>query len=170
MIVMVAGIAGSGKTTVGELLASRMDCAFADGDTFHTAAAVAKMHEGIPLTDDDRWPWLDAIGAWIDEQDAAGKSAVVACSALKRAYRQRLMNGRPELRIFFLVIGHEADEARLSGRHGHFFPEKLLDSQFAALELPEPSEPGVTLVPATGTPDDAVDEILRALGQPERPN
>lgn len=164
MIVMVAGIAGSGKTTVGELLAARLGWEFADGDRFHSPAAVAKMHAGIPLTDDDRWPWLDAIGAWVDQENAAGRSAIVACSALKRSYRQRLLTGRPELRMFFLVIGHDADEARLNSRVGHFFPEGLLDSQFAALELPEPSE-GVTLIPATGTPEQAVDEIVRDLGQ-----
>jgi gluconokinase len=164
MIVMVAGIAGSGKTTVGERLASRLGCEFADGDRFHSAAAVAKMHAGVPLTDDDRWPWLDAIGAWMDQEDAAGRSAVVACSALRRSYRDRLRAGRPELRMFFLVVGHEADEARLSSRHGHFFPEHLLDSQFATLELPEPSEE-ITLIPTTGTPDQTADEILRDLGQ-----
>jgi carbohydrate kinase (thermoresistant glucokinase family) len=165
MIVMVSGIAGSGKTTVGELLAARLGWEFADGDRFHSPAAVAKMHAGIPLTDDDRWPWLDAIGAWVDQENAAGRSAIVACSALKRSYRHRLLAGRPELKMFFLVIGHDADEARLTGRHGHFFPEKLLDSQFATLELPEPSE-GVVLIPATGTPEQAVDEIVRDLGQP----
>ena len=164
MIVVVGGIAGSGKTTVGQLLARRLGWEFADGDKFHTAAAVAKMQAGVPLTDDDRWPWLDAIGAWIDQEDAAGKSAVVACSALRRSYRDRLRAGRPELRMFFLVVGHEADEARLSSRRGHFFPEKLLDSQFATLELPEPSEE-VTLIPTTGTPDQTADEILRDLGQ-----
>lgn len=163
MIVMVAGIAGSGKTTVGELLATRLGWEFADGDQFHTAAAKAKMHSGVPLTDGDRWPWLDAIGAWVDRENAAGRSAVVACSALKRSYRQRLLNGRSEVRMFFLVISHDDDVARLIGRHGHFFPEKLLDSQFAALELPEPSE-GVTLIPATTTPKEAVDEIVRDLG------
>jgi gluconokinase len=163
MIVIVAGIAGSGKTTVGERLARSMGCEFADGDRFHSPAAVAKMHDGVPLTDDDRWPWLDAIGTWIDQEDAAGKSAVVACSALKRSYRQRLLTGRPELRMFFLIVEHDADEARLTTRRGHFFPEKLLDSQFATLELPEPSE-GVTLVPTTGTPDQTADEILRDLG------
>ncbi|MGH3403765.1 MAG: gluconokinase [Streptosporangiaceae bacterium] len=164
MIVMVAGIAGSGKTTVGERLASRLGCEFADGDRFHTPAAVAKMHDGVPLTDDDRWPWLDAIGAWMDQEDAAGRSAVVACSALKRSYRDRLRAGRPELQMFFLVVAHDADEARLSSRRGHFFPEKLLGSQFATLELPQPSE-AVTLVPTTGTPDQTADEILSDLGR-----
>ncbi len=88
----------------------------------------------------------------------------MACSALKRSYRDRLRAGRPELRMFFLVVGHEADEARLTTRRGHFFPEQLLDSQFATLELPEPSE-AVTLIPTTGTPDQTADEILRDLGQ-----
>lgn len=164
MIVIVAGIAGSGKTTVGERLASRLGCEFADGDRFHAPAAVAKMHDGVPLTDDDRWPWLDAIGAWMDQEDGAGRSAVVACSALKRSYRDRLRAGRPELRMFFLVVAQDADEARLSSRRGHFFPEKLLGSQFATLELPEPAE-GVTLVPTTGTPDQTADEIMRDLGR-----
>ena len=99
MIVIVAGIAGSGKTTVGERLARRMGCEFADGDRFHSPAAVAKMHDGVPLTDDDRWPWLDAIGAWIDQEDAAGKSAVVVsgtCLSSRKVCR-RASSQRPAL-------------------------------------------------------------------------
>ena len=164
MIVVVMGVSGSGKTTVAKLLAERSGWQFQEGDTLHPPANVEKMSAGIPLTDADRLPWLDAIGAWIDQEDAAARSAVVACSALRRRYRDRLRAGRPELRMFFLVVGHEADEARLSSRRGHFFPEKLLDSQFATLELPEPSEE-VTLIPTTGTPDQTADEILRDLGQ-----
>jgi gluconokinase len=163
MIVIVAGVAGSGKTTVGKLLASRLGWIFADGDSFHPPANVAKMHAGTALTDADRWPWLRAIVAWMDERAAAGESAVVACSALKRSYREMLLSGTTPPRMVFLVIPHDADVARLTARHGHFFPERLLDSQFAALELPQPPEP-VLLVPATGTPEQAVDEIMRDLG------
>jgi gluconokinase len=163
MIVVVAGIAGSGKTTVGELLAERMGWVFADGDRFHPPANVAKMHAGIPLTDADRVPWLKAIGVWLDEQAAAGRSAVLACSALKRSYRDLLLGGRPRVKMVFLVIDHDDDEARLNRRVGHFFPEKLLDSQFAALELPEPEE-GVYLVPAVGTPEEITDMVMGDLG------
>ena len=165
MIVVVAGVAGSGKTTIGQLLAGRLGCEFADGDSFHPPANVAKMHAGVPLTDTDRWPWLRAMVTWMDEQAAAGKSAVVACSALKRRYRDLLLSGSARPRMVFLVIPHDADAARLTGRQGHFFPAKLLDSQFADLELPQPPEP-VLLVPATGTPQQTTSEVLRLLGQP----
>jgi gluconokinase len=163
MIVVVAGVAGSGKTTVGQLLASRLGCEFADGDRFHPPANVAKMHAGVPLTDDDRWPWLRAIVAWMDERAAAGESAVVACSALKRRYRELLLSGSAHPRMVFLVVPHDTDAARLTARHGHFFPAQLLDSQFADLELPQPPEP-VLLVPASGTAGHTVTEILRLLG------
>jgi gluconokinase len=165
MIVVVAGVAGSGKTTVGQLLARRLGCEFADGDSFHPPANVAKMNAGVPLTDDDRWPWLRAIVAWMDERAAAGESAVVACSALKRRYRELLLSGSAHPRMVFLVVPHDADTARLTGRRGHFFPAQLLDSQFADLELPQPPEP-VLLVLATGTAEDTATEILRLVGQP----
>ncbi len=162
MIVVVAGVAGSGKTTIGKLLAGRLGCEFADGDSFHPAANVAKMEAGVPLTDADRWPWLRAIVAWMDQEAAAGRSAVVACSALKRRYRELLLSGSAHARMVFLVIPHDADAARLTGRQGHFFPAQLLNSQFADLELPQPPEP-VLLVPATGTPGQTTTEILRLL-------
>ncbi|HEY1641647.1 MAG TPA: gluconokinase [Streptosporangiaceae bacterium] len=165
MIVVVAGVAGSGKTTIGELLAARLGCEFADGDSFHPPANVAKMHAGAPLTDADRWPWLRAIVAWMDQEAAAGRSAVVACSALKRRYRELLLSGSAHARLVFLVIPHDADAARLTSRQGHFFPAQLLNSQFADLELPQPPEP-VLLVPATGTPEQTTTEILRLLTQP----
>jgi carbohydrate kinase (thermoresistant glucokinase family) len=95
MIVVVAGVSGSGKTTVGTLLAERLGWIFADGDGFHPAASVARMRAGLPLTDDDREPWLAAITAWMDQQIAAGRSAVIACSALRRAYRARLLGSGP---------------------------------------------------------------------------
>jgi gluconokinase len=163
VIVVVAGVAGSGKTTVGVQVADRLNCVFADGDDFHPAANVAKMDAGIPLTDDDRWPWLRAIASWMDERAAMGESAVVACSALRRAYREVLLTTRARPRMMFLVISRDAGAARLHARHGHFFGRELLDSQFATLELPQPPEP-VDLIPATGTPDQIVDQIMDLLG------
>ncbi len=162
MIVVMAGVSGSGKSTVGALLAGRLGWAFADGDSFHPAANVAKMAAGIPLTDDDRRPWLGTIAAWMDERTAAGESGVVACSALKRAYRDVLLDGRPAARLVFLDIGHDEDMARLAARHGHFFPSGLLDSQFDDLELPRPPEHAL-VVPADGTPEELVAAIIRRL-------
>jgi gluconokinase len=162
MIVVVAGVAGSGKTTVGSLLARELGWTFADGDDFHPPASVAKMHAGIPLTDADRWPWLRAIAAWMDERIAAGESAVVACSALRRDYRDLLLDGRPAAEMVFLVISREASVARLDHRRGHFFPEQLLDSQFAALEPPGPDE-RVTQVPAGDSAEAAAARIIETL-------
>jgi gluconokinase len=161
MIVVMAGVSGSGKSTVGALLAGRLGWAFADGDAMHPAANVAKMAAGIPLTDDDRWPWLGAIAAWMDERAAAGDSGVVACSALKRVYRDVLLDGRPA-RLVFLDIGHDTDMTRLAARHGHFFPAKLLDSQFDDLEMPRAPE-NVLVVPADGTPEELVATIIHRL-------
>jgi len=164
MILVVAGVAGSGKTTIGQLVAGRLHCEFADGDSFHPPANVAKMHAGVPLTDDDRWPWLRSIVAWTDEEAAAGRSAVVACSALKRAYRDVLRSGSARARLVFLVLPLGADETRLTHREGHFFPAALLESQFATLELPQPPEP-VPLVPASGTPEQTADLVMELIGQ-----
>jgi gluconokinase len=163
MILVVAGVAGSGKTTIGQLVAGRLHCEFADGDAFHPPASVEKMHAGIPLTDADRWPWLRAIVAWMDARAAAGESAVVACSALKRAYRDVLLSGAAGARMVFLVVPLGADEDRLAHRAGHFFPRALLESQFAALELPQPPEP-VALIPASGTPEETADQVMAAIG------
>ena len=146
MIVLVAGESGSGMTTVGALLAGRLHWRFADGDSFHSAANIAKMHAGIPLTDEDRQPWLLAITAWMDERIATDESAVVTCSALKRAYRAELLDGRPEARMIFLSVDRAEADRRMVARIGHFFPEQLLSSQYAALEPPQPGEPGVTVV------------------------
>jgi carbohydrate kinase (thermoresistant glucokinase family) len=163
MIVLVAGVSGSGKTTVGTLLAARLGWPFADGDSFHPAGNVAKMRAGLPLTDADRRPWLAAMGAWMDERTAAGQSAVLACSALKRSYRAALLAGRPAARMAFLQVSHDQDAARLSARHGHFFPAKLLDSQFAVLEMPEDSK-RIIVVPAHSEPATVVADIMARLG------
>jgi gluconokinase len=167
MILIVAGVAGSGKTTVGALLAGRLGWAFADADDFHPAANIAKMHAGIPLTDEDRWPWLRAIGAWMDEHIARGESAVVGCSALRRSYRDLLLDGRPEAQMIFLAADREVLMRRLAARVGHFFPEQLLASQLKALEPPGPDERVIRVVPAD-TPAGTVDAIIAILW-PEGP-
>lgn len=119
MIVVVASMAGSGKTTVGQLLAGRLGWTFTDGDSFHPAANVAKMRAGLPLTDADRKPWLAAITAWMDDIADSGQSAVLACSALKRRYRDELLRGRDHAEMVFLVISEEEDQQRLAMRAGH---------------------------------------------------
>jgi gluconokinase len=162
MIVVLAGVSGSGKTTVGELLASRLAWPFTDGDSLHPAANVAKMRAGVPLTDEDRWPWLEAVAAVIDERIAAGQSAVVACSALKRSYRDLLLAGRPAVRMVFLDVGRDLLAARLAARHGHFFRADLLDSQLADLENPQPAE-RILVLPAVGTPEQMAQQIIIRL-------
>jgi gluconokinase len=162
VIVIVAGVSGSGKTTVGALLAGRLGWQFADADDFHPAANVEKMRAGIPLTDADRGPWMRAIGAWMDERIARGEDAVVGCSALKRSYRDLLLAGRAEARMVFLAPDREVLARRLAARHGHFFPEQLLNSQFDALEPPAPDERVLTVVPAD-TPAATADSIIALL-------
>jgi gluconokinase len=139
-ILLVTGVSGSGKTTVGELLARRLGWEYAEADDFHPEENLAKMVAGHPLTDADREPWLDAIAAWIDGTTAAGRSGVVSCSALKRTYRDRLRAGRPSVRLIYLDADRRTISARLAARRGHFFPAKLLDSQFADLEPPTDDE------------------------------
>jgi carbohydrate kinase (thermoresistant glucokinase family) len=162
MIVVVAGVSGSGKSTVGALLAGRLGWPFTDADALHPPANIAKMRAGHPLSDDDRRPWLEAVAARMDEYTAAGESAVLACSALKHCYREELLAGRPAARMVFLHASREVLEARLRARHGHFFPAGLLESQLADLESPRPAE-HVLVIEATTPPDQAVDEIIRRL-------
>ena len=162
MIVIVAGVSGSGKTTVGALLAGRLGWRFADADDFHPAANVAKMRAGIPLTDADREPWLRAIVAWMDEHIAREESAAVGCSALKRSYRDELLGGRPEARMVFLATDRDVLTRRLAARVGHFFPEQLLASQLTALEPPGPDEHVIRVIPAD-TPAGTVDAIIALL-------
>lgn len=167
MIVVVAGVSGSGKTTVGSLLASTLGWPFTDGDGMHPAANIAKMRAGLPLSDEDRRPWLAAIAARMDEYLAAGRSAVLACSALKRSYRDMLSSGRPGVSIVFLEVSRDVLAARLRARHGHFFPAALLDSQLAAVEVPQPTERAL-VVTAASQPDQTVAEIIRRLRLPPR--
>jgi gluconokinase len=161
----VAGAAGSGKTTIGMMLADRLNWTFTDADSFHPAANVAKMHAGLPLTDADREPWLRSIASWIDERIAAGESAVVTCSALKRRYRDLLTADRPQVQLVFLSADRELLASRLAAQHGHFFPERLLGSQLDTLEPPQPDE-NVMVITPDGSPEQTVTKILAALALP----
>lgn len=160
-VFIVMGVAGTGKTTIGALLAGRLGWLYAEADDFHPASNVDKMAAGVPLTDADRKPWLDAIGCWIDERAAAGEPGVVSCSGLKRAYRDRLRAGRPQVRVVFLEGSRELIMRRLAARHGHFMRVEMLDSQLADLEPPQPDE-GATVVSVDATPNEIVDAILAA--------
>src|SRR5260370_42170497 len=157
------GVSGSGKATLGAMLAWTLNWDYAEADAFHPAANVAKMRAGIPLDDADRGPWLRAIAAWIDEQAAAGRPGVVTCSALRRRYRDVLRDGRPQVELIYIDVAPGVVAARLAARHGHFFPASLRDSQFAELEPPGPDEHPLT-VPGDIPPRRAVGEIIRKLG------
>ena len=139
------GVSGSGKTTIARGLSEREGWALLEGDDYHPPANVAKMKSGIPLTDEDRWPWLRAIAADIDKKRAAGQSAVVACSALKRAYRAILVSSRPDVMLVYLKGSRELIARRMAARKGHFMPAGLLDSQFRTLEEPGPDEHPITV-------------------------
>jgi carbohydrate kinase (thermoresistant glucokinase family) len=136
MNVLLMGVSGSGKSTVGPVLAAELNWPFLDADTLHPPANVAKMASGIPLTDADRWPWFDRIVAEMRRYTAAGKSVVIACSALKQAYRDRLASGS-SVRVVYLKGDAETIAPRLAERRGHFMPPSLLASQFATLEEPD---------------------------------
>ena len=161
--VVVMGVSGSGKTTLAEGIAARLHWRFQEGDELHPHANVEKMSRGEPLTDDDRRPWLDAIGRWLDERAAAGESAVLTCSALRRVYRDLLRDGRPEVRFCHVVASAQTIRDRLEHRRGHYMPPSLLPSQLATLEPLDDDEPGVT-VPAVGEPEDVLDEAIELLG------
>jgi gluconokinase len=161
MIVVLMGVSGSGKTTVGRALAAVLHWHFVDADDFHPEANVAKMARGIPLSDDDRWPWFDRIVAELKRQQAAGAQVVLACSALKRSYRERLAQAG-DVRFAYLKGDVATIEPRLAKRSGHFMPASLLASQFATLE-----EPSQAIVIDVSEPVAAqVAAIARALQQP----
>ena len=159
---IVMGVSGSGKSTIAEQLAERLHWTFEDGDRFHPASNVAKMSAGHPLTDDDRWPWLRAIAAEIDRLCLAGEHAVIACSALKRSYRDILVHGRRDVRIVFLQGAQPLIAERMARRKGHFMPPGLLDSQFKTLEPPGAAENPVT-VSIDASVEVIVDDIVRQL-------
>lgn len=156
--IVVMGVSGAGKTTIAEALAERLGYTCRDADEFHPPSNIAKMSAGTPLTDDDRWPWLRAIAAAIDEAGKTGKPMVVTCSALKHAYRDVLLHGRDDVVFAYLKGSRELIAARLKQRKGHFMPPALLDSQFATLEEPRPDEPVITL-----DIDHPVNEIVDTL-------
>jgi len=137
VIVVLMGVTGCGKSTVGALLVQDCGWDFHDADDFHPAANVAKMKRGAPLDDEDRWPWLERLNAFLIESEQQGQSLVLACSALKQVYRDRLARGCTTTRFVFLDGDRELIRARLAGRQGHYMNPKLLDSQFAILERPQ---------------------------------
>jgi len=145
LAVVVMGVSGSGKSSVAALLAKRLGWKFAEADAFHSPDNVEKMRGGIPLTDEDRRPWLDAIAAWIDRSRAAGEHCVAACSALRRAYRERLAGGHDDVRFVYLRGDYDVIAARLAGRSGHYMPVSLLASQFRTLEEPAAEENALVL-------------------------
>jgi len=156
------GVSGCGKTTVGRNLAERTGWPFLDADELHSRESVARMAAGIPLTDADRWPWLDRVAAWIADRHAVGEPGVVACSALKRIYRDRLRAADPNLRLVYLQADREQIAGRLNRRDGHFFPPILAWAQFDDLEEPG-SDENVITIPIGQTPGEQVSSVLAAL-------
>ncbi len=154
-LVVVMGVSGSGKSTVGAALAQRLRVPFADADDFHPPANIAKMTAGHALDDDDRRPWLEAVGTWLAEHDADG--GVMTCSALKHAYRDQLRQQAPRIEILHLHGTREVIARRQASRPGHFMPASLLDSQFATLEPLTPEEHGMAV-----DVDQSVDAIVQA--------
>jgi carbohydrate kinase (thermoresistant glucokinase family) len=165
MVLVVSGVAGSGKTTIGKMLAERLEVPYAEADDFHSEANRLRMAAGLPLSDEDRGPWLAAIRSWIDQRLAAGESGVVTCSALRRVYRDQL--AQPAVRMVFLKVGWETIESRLVSRRGHFFPAALAASQFEALEEPGPDE-DVLVVDGAQPPDEVVSQIIAGVGLPSK--
>jgi gluconokinase len=161
MILILMGVSGSGKTTVGQWLAAELDWPFYEGDEFHPPANVAKMSQGIPLNDGDRAPWLARLGEAMDGLIGDGRSAIFTCSALKKEYRDRLREGRPSVRFVYLKGSFEMIHERLEERSGHYMPASLLVSQFEALE--EPAGEGVLAVEAMWKPAEIVEQIRQAF-------
>jgi gluconokinase len=166
-VLVLMGVSGSGKSTIGTQLALRLHWEYEDGDWFHPASNVDKMHNGIPLTDDDRWPWLRAIADWIDKTRHAGGHAAIACSALKRRYRDVLIGNRRDVRLIYLKGDETLIARRIATRHEHFMPRSLLHSQFEALEEPGPDEAPV-IVSIEPAPRIIVTRILSALNMVEQ--
>ncbi|HEY4919928.1 MAG TPA: gluconokinase [Xanthobacteraceae bacterium] len=161
-MLIVMGVSGSGKSTIGSLLVQRLHWEFEDADWLHPASNVEKMHSGIPLTDEDRWPWLHAVAGWIDQTRRAGGHGVVSCSALKRRYRDILIGDRADVRLVYLKGDETLIARRLATRHEHFMPRSLLHSQFEALEEPGTDEHPI-IVPIEPPPREIVARILSAL-------
>jgi gluconokinase len=161
-VLIIMGVSGCGKSTIGALLARRLGWEFEDADWFHPASNVDKMHNGIPLTDEDRWPWLGAVATWIDKARSSGGHGVVACSALKRRYRDILIGDRADVRLVYLKGDETLIARRISTRHEHFMPRSLLHSQFEALEEPGPNENPI-VASVEPEPREIVARILSSL-------
>lgn len=162
-LLVIMGVTGAGKSTVGGLIAERLGLSFRDADDFHPPANIAKMSSGAPLTDTDRWPWLDAIGAHLAAH--RGRGCVVTCSALKRAYRDRLRAAAPGVRFIHLHGDMALVAARQAARQGHFMPPSLVASQFATLEPPAAEEQDVIALDVGATPAVLAETAIRALEQ-----
>ncbi len=162
-LVVVMGVSGSGKTTIAQELAKRLGVPYAEADEFHSTANIEKMAAGVPLTDEDRWPWLRTIADWLRERGERG--GVVTCSALKRSYRDLLREGDDRVLFVHPYAPKEVVAARVAAREDHFMPVSLLDSQYATLEVLQPDEPGFVL-DASGTAADLVDQAVRRLETP----
>jgi gluconokinase len=165
LVVVMTGVAGTGKTVIGRLVAQELGWPFVDGDDLHSAENVAKMRSGHPLTDAERGPWLRRVARWIGERAAAGTGGVIACSALRRQYRDLLRDGHPDVRFACLTADHDVLAARLAHRPSHFMPASLLDSQLAAFEPLQPDEPG-TSFDTSGTPEHTAAAVIAALDDP----
>jgi gluconokinase len=159
VVIVLMGVSGSGKTTIGAQLASELGWPFADGDDYHSASNIEKMRNGIPLTDADRGPWLEALRSLIAKWIADGTSGVLACSALKQAYREKLEAG-PEVHFVFLTASPEVLRARLHRREGHYMKEEMLQSQLATLELPD----NAVAVDVSGSIAETVKQVREKLG------
>lgn len=164
MIIVVMGVSGCGKSTIAQSLADALGWSFQEGDALHPQANVDKMSAGMPLDDSDRWPWLDRIAAWIQDEAAHGRQGVVTCSALKRSYRDRLRLAGAGVRFAYIRVSRDELERRLTHRL-HFMPASLLESQLQTLEVPDENEQAITLSGADST-DAMIDEVCRLINVP----
>jgi gluconokinase len=162
-IIVVMGVAGAGKTTIGNALAARLSWTYREGDDFHPPSNVQKMRAGQPLNDKDRAPWLAAIADWMDAQAQSREPAVIGCSALKRKYRDLLREGRPQVWFLYLRVPRAELERRVETRHHRYMPASLLDSQLETLEEPQEDEPRIIALEPGDTVEATIETALRAL-------
>ena len=166
-VLVVMGVSGCGKSTVADLLSARLAWPFMEGDSLHPDSNIAKMESGQPLTDEDRWPWLGSVAAWIEGQHDAGQNGIITCSALKRSYRD-VLNRRGEGVVFVYLAGEQQTlEERMQARVGHFMPPGMLASQLDALEEPHPDEPSIR-VPIEQSPTEIVEQVVAGLERHHR--
>jgi carbohydrate kinase (thermoresistant glucokinase family) len=168
VVLVVMGVSGAGKSTIAALLAERLGWAFEEGDSLHPKANVEKMAAGIPLTDDDRWPWLAKVADWIDGRLDTGENGIITCSALRRSYRNVINRRGVGVEFVYLAVDKTELEERVEHREGHFMPPSLLDSQLATLEPPIPPEPAIQVDAGTDA-QLVVDRVMRQLGLKPKP-